>query len=104
MTRHLTRYENRPSPIHGQGVFATEAIHPGEFIGQYLARRTDAESSYTLWIEFDDGPRGYEGYGRLRMLNHTLEPNAEFDERDLFATKPIRPGDEITIHYGDEWV
>ncbi len=99
----MKRIENRPSPIHGHGVFARETIRRGEFIGQYLARRTDVDGTYTLWVEFDDGLRGYEGYGRLRMLNHTPTPNAEFDERNLFATRTIAPGDEITIHYGEDW-
>ena len=86
-------YETRPSEIHGTGVFATREIRRGEFIGQYLSKRTDSDSMYTLWIEWDDGPRGYEGYGALRFVNHTTKPNAEFDERDLFAMRKIEPGD-----------
>ena len=42
--------------------------------------------------------------GSLRFVNHTSKPNAEFFGRDLYATKTIRAGDEITIHYGEEWV
>ena len=97
-------YDTRASTIHGQGVFATSTIRRGEFIGQYLARRTDVDNPYTLWIEWDNGPRGYEGYGSLRFVNHTSKPNAEFLTRDLYATKTIRAGDEITVHYGEEWV
>jgi len=98
-----TRFEARPSPIHGFGVFAKRPIPPGTFIGQYLARRTDQDSTYTLWVDFGGEKRGYEGYGRLRFLNHASAPNAEFDERDLFALREILPGEEITISYGAEW-
>jgi SET domain-containing protein len=97
-------YHTGTSTIHGRGVFATRTIRRGAFIGQYLARRTDLDSPYTLWIEWEDGPRGYEGYGALRFVNHTATPNAEFLDRDLYATRTIRRGDEITVHYGDEWV
>ena len=97
-------YEPRPSAIHGRGVFARTTIQRGEFIGQYLAHRTDVDSRYTLRIEWDDELRGYSGYGSLRFVNHTSTPNAEFFERDLYATKTIRAGDEITVHYGEEWV
>ena len=100
----MKKFEIRESPIHGKGVFATAPIIRGEFIGQYLARRTDLDTPYTLWIEWDDGPRGYEGFGRLRFANHAPRPNAEFVERDLFARSRIHHGDKITIHYGDEWV
>ena len=96
-------YENRTSTIHGQGVFATETIPDGEFIGRYLGRRTQVDGPYTLWVEYEDGPRGYDGYGRLRFLNHRPEPNAEFDDRDLVATRTLLPGEELTIDYGEEW-
>lgn len=98
-----TSYEDRESPIHGRGVFATRNITEGEFIGHYLGRRTDTDGMHTLWIEFDDGLRGYEGIGRLKYVNHAATPNAEFDDRDLYATRTIRGGEEITVHYGEEW-
>ena len=100
----MKKFEIRESPIHGMGVFATAPIGRGEYIGQYLGRRTEEDGMYTLWVEFEDGLRGYEGFGQLRRLNHTSAPNAEFDERDLYAKSSISPGDEITIHYGDEWI
>ena len=96
-------FETRESPIHGTGVFAKREIREGQFIGRYLGRRTQEDGTYTLWVDFDGEQRGYAGYGRMRFLNHAPRPNAEFDERDLYALRPIPPGEEITIHYGDEW-
>jgi SET domain-containing protein len=96
-------FEVRPSPIHGHGVFATRSFRPGERIGWYLARRTERDGTYVLWVRNGHGWRGYNGYGRLRFVNHTREPNAEFAGLDLHAVRAIRPGEEITVHYGDEW-
>ncbi|MFT5284130.1 MAG: SET domain-containing protein [Planctomycetota bacterium] len=98
-----TTYEAKASTIHGMGVFAKTSFKRGEFIGQYLSRRTQANGTYTLWVETDEGERGYEGFGRLRYVNHTTKPNAEFRERDLHATRSIRVGEEITVHYGEDW-
>ena len=97
------RFEVRRSPIHGQGVFALERLSVGDFIGRFAGRRTDVDTDHTLWVEHANGPRGYLGTGRLRHLNHSSRPNAEFDDRDLFAIRSIKPGDEITFDYGEEW-
>ena len=96
--------EIRTSPIHGRGVFARRTIRKGERIGRFLSRRTDRDGEHTLWLEHDDGSwRAYEGYGRLRFLNHRRTPNSDFEGLDLYATKTIHPNDEITIDYGEEW-
>lgn len=97
------RFEVRESPIHGMGVFARDTIREGEYIGRYIGWRTDEDSMYTLWVEYPEGQRGYFGTGRLRYLNHSTRPNAEFDGRDLFALRTIRPGEEIFVDYGEEW-
>jgi hypothetical protein len=99
------KIEVRPSRIHGLGVFAKKRIVRRERIGSYLARPTRRNGAYVLWVE-DEGigtVQGYNGFGRLRYLNHSMEPNSAFDGLELFALRPIRPGEEITIHYGDEW-
>lgn len=97
-------FEVRPSPIHGQGVFATGLIRKGQRIGRYTGRRTTRDGKYVLWLASKRGDwRGYLGSGRLRFLNHDPRPNAEFRGLDLHALRSIRPGEEITFHYGDEW-
>ena len=98
------KIEVRPSPIHGLGVFAKRRIRKGERIGRYMGRRTDRDGRYVLWVEDSGTWRGYCGYGRLRYLNHDSRPNAEFDGRDLYATQDICPGQEVTFHYGEEWM
>ena len=101
--RKVDMFEVRPSPIHGKGIFATRRIRRGERIGRYLSRRTEADGTYVLWVEHGDGWRKYEGYGRLRFLNHRRNANAELDGLELHAVEAIEPGEEITIHYGEEW-
>jgi len=92
------------SSIHGKGVFAAEVLKRDEYIGQYQGYRTDEDTMYTLWVEHDvDGERGYFGTGRLRFVNHSQRPNAEFDGRDLYAIRTIKPPEEILVNYGDEW-
>ena len=97
-------FEVKPSPIHGRGVFARRRIRKGRRIGRYLSRRTERDGTYVLWVEHENGWRGYQGYGRLRFLNHRQNANAEFDGLELYATRTIQPGEEITIHYGEEWI
>ena len=99
----MKHFEIRSSPIHGNGVFATRTIQPGQFVGRYLGRRTTEDGPYTLWVDFEGELRGYDGYSRMRFLNHCGTPNAEFEERDLYALRQIEPGEEITIHYGEDW-
>lgn len=98
------KIEVRPSPIHGMGVFATTLIRKEERIGRYVGYRTQRDGRYVLWVTGRTGKwQGYRGYGRLRFLNHDPHPNSEFRGLDLYAVRPIRPGEEITFHYGEEW-
>lgn len=99
------KIEVRPSRIHGLGVFAKRQIRRRERIGSYLSRRTRRDGMYVLWVEDEELGKveGYDGYGRLRYLNHSAMPNSAFDGLELYALRPIRPGEEITIHYGEEW-
>lgn len=89
-----------PSPIHGKGLFARSPIGAGGFIGTYLGPPAKRNGSHVLWVESDHGWIGRRGYNRLRYLNHSLRPNAEFDGFDLYARRRIRPDEEITIDYG----
>jgi hypothetical protein len=76
-----------PSPIQGQGLFATHNIGPGEIIAP--ARRGNKRT-----------PAG-------RYANHAANPNAcgvpnsqaPNADIDLVALRPIRPGEEITLDY-----
>ena len=93
----------RSSGIHGKGVFALETIAKGVFIGTYRGRPAVRPGPFVLWVENDDGTeRGISGRNKLRFLNHSRSPNAELVGEDLFSLRRIQPGEEVTIHYGDE--
>jgi len=100
------RVEVRVSPIHGRGVFALRRLRAGGHIATFEGRPTQRDGIHVLWIsEDDDGDReiGIEGRNELRYLNHSVNPNAEFLGLELYATRNIQPGHEVTIHYGEAW-
>ena len=83
--------EGRPSPIHGNGAFATRPISAGERIGEYTGSPSAEDGTYVLWVEGDDGEyRGIDGDNELRWLNHSSSPNVEFDGPELFALVEAR--------------
>lgn len=87
------------SPIHGKGLFARQQIPAGTYIGRYLGPEAQRNGSHVLWVEEGTGWVGRRGFNRLRYLNHDPRPNAEFDGFDLYASRTIRTGQEITIDY-----
>ncbi len=90
------------SPIHGKGLYAAEPIEAGSFIGTYHGDETDEDGTYVLWLFEDGNQTGRDGKNELRYLNHSHEPNAEFDGYDLYALRDIAPDEEITICYDPE--
>ena len=95
----------RRSPIHGRGLFALQTIGSGDYIGRYEGEITQRDGCYVLWVENDarDGVYGVRGRNSLRFVNHSAEPNAEFDGEELFSLRRIEPDEEITVDYGPEW-
>ncbi len=94
----------KPSPIHGQGLFAAERIEADTYLGEYLGPRTQDDGPYVLWIEEEDGTiYGIDGRNELRFTNHSCEPNGVMEGEHLYALRDIEPGEEITIHYGPDW-
>jgi SET domain-containing protein len=96
------KFAVRRSPIHGRGCFASEPIEAGEVIGRFEGESTTDEGDHVLWLDDD---RGLVVTNELRYLNHDPEPNAEFDGETLevWAVRPVAEGEELTIHYGDDW-
>lgn len=102
---NMHKLEVRESSIHGKGVYAVEPINAGDQIGTYHGEITDEDDTYVLWITDLDGQEyGVNGTSDLKFLNHSNEPNAEFDGEELHALRDIKPGEEITFHYGDIFV
>ncbi len=96
--------EARESPIHGRGAFATQRIGARAFIGRYTGRRTQSNGTHVLWVEGNNGEYcGIDGDSVLRWLNHSSNPNVEFDGPDLYAKHAIEADEELCFHYGEEW-
>ena len=94
----------RRSKIHGRGCFANKEIRPGTvFLVPSYEYSEDTECPYTVWV--DDV--GYRFYHPFMFLNHHAKPNCElYFEEDgfrLYVLRQIEPGEELTIHYGDNW-
>lgn len=90
-----------PSPIHGFGCFARIPFAPGEFIGTYEGRDVGEDGTYVLWLYDLEGQvlTARDGTNLLRWVNHSEDPNAEFDGFDLYARRAIASGEEITFDY-----
>lgn len=92
------------SSIHGKGVFAREFINSGAYLGTYDGPETLDNDIYVLWVEDEAGQwRGRDGKNLLRYLNHSAEPNAEFEGYRLLSLVDIQEGEEICFYYGDEF-
>jgi SET domain-containing protein len=119
-TKKSTRpmYAVRRSPIHGNGVFATRKIAPGECIVEYLGERIAWEEAtrraeeaagplnHTFFFSLADG-RVIDGgsHGNdARFINHACEGNCEALEDDsgrvfIYALVEIEKGEELTYNY-----
>lgn len=102
------RYTENPkvmvktSPIHGRGVFARVDIPAFTYIGRYEGSTTDEDGMHVLWL-YDEELNawvGIDGENEMRFLNHSDDPNAEWSDVDLYATRWIAKGEEITFDYG----
>lgn len=81
--------------IGDAGVFSCRSFELGEFIGFFEGYEIDHRTRYSVQI---NGCH-IEPIGSFRYLNHSCDPNAFFESRNLIALKRIKPGEEITINY-----
>lgn len=89
------------SAIHGRGLYAAVDINAGDYIGTFKGPPAQRNGSHVLWLIDEDGNHfGRRGINALRYLNHGENANAEFYDFDLYATRDIAAGEEITIDYG----
>jgi SET domain-containing protein len=96
----------------GRGVFATRGFAKGEVIEACpTVELGDADvtgrlNDYVFTSVKDGDLLLVLGHGML--YNHSANPNVEYlqDEPSTItfhALRDVRPGDELTIDYGDEW-
>src|ERR1700730_17946008 len=98
----------------GLGLFARVSIRKGQFIVRYHGRKIPTETTEDLDTRylFEINNRwtidGSHRSNRARYINHSCRPNAEvyFVKHviKIRAIKNIKPGDEITYHYGRNYV
>lgn len=96
-------FYTKESSIHGNGLFAKNKIKEGSYMGEYDGPTVRKNGSHVLWVEDDDDKWiGRDGQNLLRYLNHSREPQAEFEGFKLYAIRDIYPDEEITIDYGED--
>jgi len=108
----------RPSPVHGNGVFARRRIAAGECIIEYKGERIDWDEAlrragtregplnHTYLFSLADG-RVIDGGARgndARFINHSCEPNCEPLEHEdgrvfIYALRDIVRGEELNYYY-----
>lgn len=100
----------------GLGLFAKEPINKGQLIIEYTGDRISQDEAnrrggrYLFEVTDDLVIDGKGRENTARYINHACKPNAEAehdeDEDRIFirAKKRIAPGEEITYHYGKEYM
>lgn len=107
------RFEVRRVKGKGFGMFAVAPVKKGDFIMEYTGRKIPTPAADGLGTKYlfeidqewtiDGSPRS----NTARYINHACKPNCEVDIRDgrlmLYAIKNIKPGDELSFDYGEEY-
>jgi SET domain-containing protein len=102
-----------PSPIHGQGGFATRFMAKGARVIEYLGerinkaeslRRCEAENWFIFGLDEEFDLDGNVEWNPARFLNHSCAPNCEAVCQEgriwIVALRDLQPGEEITFNYG----
>lgn len=99
----------KKSTVHGYGVFAQEAIAPGEMIEECVVIPIEIKTIDLIDYIFEGNSTAVLPLGFGPIYNHQLSPNASYSyqketNRMIFrAIKPITEGEEIFISYGKNW-
>jgi SET domain-containing protein len=119
------KIERRQSSIHGNGVFATEAIAKGERVVRYkgeVRKHADVDAEYAghdetghtfLFSLNDEWVIDANRDGNVaRWINHSCAPNCEAVQEEnakgkkhkdkvfIHALRDIAPGEELSYNYG----
>lgn len=110
-----------PSAVQGIGIFASVSLRPGDYavvfgechkISHTQQARLERTGESSFWM----GDRVEYMGGPLSLVNHACPPsnNAQFVKWDddpcvghkligLRLLKPLVPGEEVLVDYGEEW-
>lgn len=111
----MTRFEVRNSAIHGRGLYACQPIGSGTRVIAYTGERIPAAEALrreadatrpvitTVWLDEDWVIDGAVGGSEAIYINHSCEPNCEFDfegeQAFVVAGRDIDAGEELTLDY-----
>ena len=102
------KVEIGPSPIHGQGMFATTRVAEGEtvvvwggpLVGKEEADRARAEGKVVMQLEDDLYSVEERGEDPTYFMNHSCDPNVWMaGVVSLVARRDIESGEELTVDY-----
>jgi hypothetical protein len=112
LTFRSPKTEVRPSPIHGQGLFAREPIARGEIVGvkggHVLTRARWAElepvlgaAEVQLTEDLVIAPVSQEcRHGSMLYTNHSCDPNLAVQGQIVLVTmRDVAPGEELAIDW-----
>ncbi|MEA2701488.1 MAG: uncharacterized protein QOE22_197 [Candidatus Parcubacteria bacterium] len=98
----------------GLGLFAGERIPKNvciiEYVGRTVSKQEEltSRSKYLFSITRNKTIDGKPRVNKAGYINHSCKPNAEpiiHDQRVfIFATRSIKPAEEITYDYGKEYI
>lgn len=107
------RFAVKDSPIHGRGLFATQAIPAKtrimEYVGERITRtdslkRCQAGNHFIFGLDEQFAIDGGVDGNHARFINHSCSPNCEAEPADgrvyITAVRDIQPGEELSFNYG----
>jgi len=101
--------ENRPSRLHGTGVFAIDPLEKddAQFVYGRIVRHIPGGPTERYGFDWDEaGEFVYMPYAPWCYTNHSDDPNCEVGMTEdgktlmIWVIKDILPGEELTIDYG----
>lgn len=103
----------KAGPGLGLGLFATVPFKKGQFVIEYTGKKIptkvadELSTRYLFEIDDDWTIDGSPRSNTARYINHSCDPNCESeivgDRIHINAIKNIKPGEELSFDYGEEY-
>jgi len=99
----------KKSPIHGYGVFATQAIKKGSLVEECHTLFTEKKDQLFINYYFSAKNQSAIPLGYGCIYNHSFTPNVSYEYNDktelliFTALRNISAGEEIFSSYGNDW-